>query len=277
MVRPSFKLSLCIRMNRAPRRAFTLIELLVVIAIIAILAALLFPVFAQAREQARQDVCISNVRQIGLAVRMYVEDYDETFPIFYAYNTQTPTGQRAWSGDPLHKGVELLILPYTKNKEIFKCPDDLGGPTLSDPTYGCPGRATYQDCYGSSYRFNHGSYTTVANESSQNNALYTTTTIVTDAAFALPAETRIMRDEMMPWFGPADVNGVRYGYYPTYYQQWHPRGGGFVFADGHAKFAVSSGDFDHQVVCPAGNRSADPDPNAPADGNTYGNYYGLCD
>src|SRR5260221_14553089 len=88
-------------------RAFTLIELLVVIAIIAILAAILFPVFAQAREQARQTVCSSNVRQIGLAVQMYVQDYDETLPIFYAYNTQTPSGERAWAGDPTHKGVEV--------------------------------------------------------------------------------------------------------------------------------------------------------------------------
>jgi prepilin-type N-terminal cleavage/methylation domain-containing protein/prepilin-type processing-associated H-X9-DG protein len=265
-------------LSPAVRRAFTLIELLVVIAIIAILAAILFPVFAQAREQARQTVCISNVRQIGLAVRMYVQDYDETMPIFYAYNTETPDGQPARAGDPLHKGDEVLILPYTKNKDIFKCPDDSGSPFLADPVYGCPGLSSYQACYGSSYRFDRGSYSTIAGESSQNNALYPPPTIlVTDASFALPAETRIMRDEEMPWFGPSDVNGVRYGYYPTYYQQWHTRGGGIVFADGHSKFTVSSGDFDNQVVCPSGNRSGDPDPNAATDGNYYGTYYGLCD
>ena len=107
------------------RLAFTLIELLVVIAIIAILAAILFPVFAQARESARQTVCTSNVRQIGLGVRMYVQDYDENFPIFYAYNTQDPTtSARAWAGDAPHKGIEVEILPYTKNKDIFRCPDD---------------------------------------------------------------------------------------------------------------------------------------------------------
>ncbi len=254
-------------------RGFTLIELLVVIAIIAVLAAILFPIFAQAREQARQTVCSSNVRQIGLAVRMYVQDYDETMPIFYAYNTQTPDGRRAWAGDPTHKGVELLILPYSKNKDIFKCPDDSGGPALPDPFYGCPGLSTYQACYGSSYRFSHGSFSTIAGESSQNNFLYDTTRLVTDASFALPAETRLMRDEMMPWFGTMD----KYGYIPGYYQQWHTRGGGTVFADGHAKFTVSSGEFDRQVVCPEGGRSGDPDPNAPGDGNAYGTYYGLCD
>lgn len=259
--------------NRSALRAFTLIELLVVIAIIAILAAILFPVFAQAREQARQTVCSSNVRQIGLAARMYVQDYDEMFPIFYAYNTKAPDGARAWSGDPLHKGVELLVLPYTKNKDIFRCPNDQGGPTLSDPDYGCPGLNTYHACYGSSYRFTRGAFSTVAGESSQNNFFYDISRPVSDAALALPSETRLMRDEMMPWFGTMD----KYGYIPGYFQRWHARGGGTVFADGHAKFTISGGDFDRQVVCADGGRSGDPDPNAPGNGNGYGTYYGLCD
>ncbi|MCS6777665.1 MAG: prepilin-type N-terminal cleavage/methylation domain-containing protein [Chloroherpetonaceae bacterium] len=255
-------------------RAFTLIELLVVIAIIAILAAILFPVFAQAREQARQATCTSNVRQIGMGVRMYVQDYDETFPIFYAYNTRDPiTGARAWAGDPPHKGVELLIFPYIKNQGIFRCPNDVGGPGVADPDYGCPGRNSYHACYGSSYRFSSGSFSIVANESSQNNFLFTESRPVTDASFVAPAETRIMRDEMMPWFGTME----RYGYLPTWYRQWHVRGGGVVFADGHAKFTVSNLEFDRQVVCPSGGRSGDPDPNAPGNGNSYGTYYGLCD
>jgi prepilin-type N-terminal cleavage/methylation domain-containing protein len=248
-------------MKQFRTRAFTLIELLVVIAIIAILAAILFPVFAQAREQARATACVSNGRQIGLQVRMYVQDYDETMPIFYAYNSQPPAGK------PGHKGVEVIILPYGKNTELFKCPDDLGGPSLSDPTYGCPGLASYQKCYGSSYRFDRGSYSVAAGESSENNTVFSFSNIVSDASFTLPAETRIIRDEMYPFFTQA-----KYGYYPDYYKQWHQRGGTTIFCDGHAKFTVSSGDFDKQVVCPAGQRSGDPNP---ANGNAM--YYWGCD
>jgi prepilin-type N-terminal cleavage/methylation domain-containing protein/prepilin-type processing-associated H-X9-DG protein len=249
-------------MNNSARRGFTLIELLVVIAIIAILAAILFPVFAQAREQARQTVCTSNSRQIGLQVRMYVQDYDETMPIFYAYNSQPPAGK------PGHKGIELEILPYGKSKELFKCPDDSGGPSIPDPTYGCPGLKSYQECYGSSYRFTSGVYSIIAGESSQNNDTsgYTTSRIVADAMFANPSETRIIRDEMFPFFTQA-----KYGYYPDYFMQWHTRGGGVVFADGHAKFTVSNGEFDKQVVCAGGERSGDINP------ATNSMYYWGCD
>jgi prepilin-type N-terminal cleavage/methylation domain-containing protein len=241
-------------------RAFTLIELLVVIAIIAILAAILFPVFAQAREKARETTCISNSRQIGLQVRMYVQDYDETMPIFYAYNSQPRAGQ------PGHKGIELLILPYGRNQQLFRCPNDNGGPGVQDPTYGCPGVKTYHECYGSSYRFSKGSFSVVAGESSQNNFVYTYTTLVTDASFAFPAETRMIRDEMFPFF-----TQEKYGYMPDWYQQWHVRGGSAIFVDGHAKFTVSSGDFDRHVVCPAGQRSGEINP------STGRMYYWGCD
>ncbi len=256
------------------RFAFTLIELLVVIAIIAVLAAILFPVFAQAREGARQTVCASNVRQIGLSVQMYLQDYDETLPIFYAYNTLSQQdGRRAWAGDAPHKGVEVLLLPYTRDKAIFKCPDDAGGPSLSDPDYGCPGRSTYHACYGSSYRFSKGTFTWVYNESTQNNAPFALTRIRPYAAFVLPAETRIMRDEMMPWFGEQE----KYGYLPGYYQRWHSRGAGIVFADSHAKFVTGGGAFDREVVCAEGGRSGDTAPEGITGDNPYGTYYGLCD
>ncbi len=94
---------------RLPRQhGFTLIELLVVIVIIAILAALLFPVFAQARESARRTVCLSNVRQIGMAMVEYIQDYDE----------MTPSVWQTYTADPIVDAWNLLQ-PYTRSKEIF--------------------------------------------------------------------------------------------------------------------------------------------------------------
>ena len=96
------------------RRGFTLIELLVVIAIIAILAAILFPVFAKAREKARQTSCLSNAKQLGLAFMQYTQDYDETFPFQYWDGTAwQPAASGYWGGE---------IMPYVKNSQIFRCP-----------------------------------------------------------------------------------------------------------------------------------------------------------
>jgi len=108
-------------------RGFTLIELLVVIAIIAILAAILFPVFAKAREKARQASCLSNEKQLALGIIQYIQDYDETFPI---------SGYTAPAGDPMigkpdapwgvwkyaSIGWDKAIQPYVKNTQIFRCP-----------------------------------------------------------------------------------------------------------------------------------------------------------
>ena len=99
-------------MKCAQKPAFTLIELLVVIAIIAILAALLFPVFAQAREQARTISCLSNDKQIGLAIKMYAQDYDEAFPM------GTYNGPRNWEVNP---DVPEQNLGWNDNRACCGC------------------------------------------------------------------------------------------------------------------------------------------------------------
>jgi prepilin-type N-terminal cleavage/methylation domain-containing protein/prepilin-type processing-associated H-X9-DG protein len=128
------------------QRGFTLIELLVVIAIIAILAAILFPVFAQAREKARQTSCISNTRQMGAATMLYIQDYDERFPPQFG-----PSPEQDWP---------VMLDPYVKNAQIYECPSgqaawnhmNIGGVWL---TYGyncwylgCRNQASVQDTVG---------------------------------------------------------------------------------------------------------------------------------
>ncbi|MCW3097879.1 MAG: prepilin-type N-terminal cleavage/methylation domain [Chthonomonadaceae bacterium] len=100
-------------------KAFTLIELLVVIAIIAILAAILFPVFAQAREKARQTSCLSNTKQLGLSVLQYVQDYDEMFPKSHGNNGKNPPNNSIWS-----YSWAVVVQPYVKSYEVFRCPDE---------------------------------------------------------------------------------------------------------------------------------------------------------
>src|SRR3954454_22537728 len=111
---------------RRARFGFTLIELLVVIAIIAILAAILFPVFAQAREKARQASCLSNMKQIGLGMTMYVQDYDETFP-HSPWNGQAVGTADNDYGKPDYKTRFTWywqLYPYIKSRRVWVCPSD---------------------------------------------------------------------------------------------------------------------------------------------------------
>jgi prepilin-type N-terminal cleavage/methylation domain-containing protein/prepilin-type processing-associated H-X9-DG protein len=113
------------------RKGFTLIELLVVIAIIAILAAILFPVFAQAREKARTASCGSNMKQIMTAVKMYTQDYDEQSPYYVWFNR----------GDGVFLVWQEFVNPYIKNAGIWICPS--APKNVSDFTTGCTGAPSW--------------------------------------------------------------------------------------------------------------------------------------
>ncbi len=257
------------------RVGFTLIELLVVIAIIAILAAILFPVFAQAKEAAKATADLSNAKEIGLSYKLYIGDSDDTMPIFYAYNSSPPSGQ------PGHKGTEVILLPYTKSQQVFKSPLDSGGPYLAvDPGLVAAGGSydSYWKAYGSSYRFGHCMFTTASGESSQNNVIYTSTNVVNEGSVESPSSTRVIRIEMFPFFNRKQDPGCAiYGYDcdPTsYYNQWGSTGGSMIFSDSHAKKITGAGQFNDTLVDPMGHRSGEPssDPNA-----WSGTWYSLCD
>ncbi|HLJ55751.1 MAG TPA: DUF1559 domain-containing protein [Chthonomonadaceae bacterium] len=189
------------------RNAFTLIELLVVIAIIAILAAILFPVFAQAREKARGTTCVSNEKQITLGILQYVQDYDEMYPIGQQFHNGLMTS--GWDGninsDDQCVGIENEIDPYVKAgvpwgparaSSVWQCPSD---PVQRDDCDGAPGIGTG---YNISYAFtNYGptapltqfglfSFTQDANKNSNPSQVL--------AGVGAPADTVMMWE----WFNP---------------------------------------------------------------------------
>lgn len=254
-------------------KAFTLIELLVVIAIIAILAAILFPVFANAKEAAKRTACLNNGKQIGTALYLYLNDHDDTMPLFAAYSSSPP------AGNSNHKGVEVQLYPYTKSNEIFKSPMDNGGPYLEDGRDApVVGRHTYFAAYGSSYRFGSCVYSVANGYSEQNNFPMNFNRIISAGSFEFPSETRIMRTEMMPFFSAkrtqnaCDLFGYDCAAPNNYYREWSGVGGTVIFADTHAKSTTNKGAFDNQVVNPEGKRSGDPDSNS-----WSGTWYGNCD
>lgn len=213
------------------RNAFTLIELLVVIAIIAILAGILFPVFSQAREKARAAACQSNIRQIGMALLMYVEDWDETLPRAREWETPYPGayGSRyvTW---------RWLIMPYIKNKDIFVCPSayhswneftywrdygvDPGVDADVDMTSADFQAGVNPDQHGANYGLN-----------TRASRIKTLSAIEQPSQLILIGETEAYGASLSPvsvtwpgWYGV-------YGPYPV-----HSNGLNWFFADGHVKW-----------------------------------------
>ena len=224
------------------RNAFTLIELLVVIAIIAILAAILFPVFAQAREKARATSCLSNLKQLGLAAAMYVQDYDERFG----------GGSTHLGGDPGqcvgHRWWLDMIEPYVKNRQLKNCPSEKVRIAYWDYTLGDePGTQCGEGAYYSSYSWNviicwfdgaNGlnqlpGFTCIGDPNFRYWGIRRGTAL---AAVSRPAELIVMMDTRDGWIETwADVmtdlarsqDGVAYR---------HNEGFNASFADGHAKY-----------------------------------------
>jgi prepilin-type N-terminal cleavage/methylation domain-containing protein/prepilin-type processing-associated H-X9-DG protein len=209
------------------RNAFTLIELLVVIAIIAILAAILFPVFAQAREKARAISCLSNMKQLGLAERMYLQDNDDSF------HELIPGGMNNLAGDVGEPSMWMGVLqPYIKNTQVFRCPDSVI-PAV-DITYAkrytpSIGMNSYLGAY-----FNW--YWDAILKQPEIGGRFTSETLV-----QYPAITVLFTDGFDQtidgatprgyWIDPGYGKGVRFGL-----SDRHSKGSNVAFVDGHAKW-----------------------------------------
>ncbi len=212
------------------RRGFTLIELLVVIAIIAILAAILFPVFAQAREKARAISCLSNLDQQGLAMQMYVQDYDETFPInlyLNNYGTASMCSVAYWQE----------LMPYQKNAQMGICPSDAHPLKLNTAftTIGLPPICmTTPPALAVSYQANYALF-----DDGDPNPVFgneTGRSVWTLAGIPFPADTSAIADAAVTLpqaYCPGST--APFGLFDSPVQARHTGTVNSVYVDGHAK------------------------------------------
>lgn len=220
------------------RRGFTLIELLVVIAIIALLAAILFPVFARARENARKSSCLNNTKQIGIALMQYVQDYDETYP-FVPWKGGTEFGlPNGASGNASSYAVGAVLVPYTKSSQIWRCPSDSvqTGPVW---TVQNGGQYPYQN---QSYCYNVAFFAPAWNQPAKNQAEIAKAAELGIVFGGWRGNAFMFDHPCGPVGGPDPVTRIEGSpYSPTpSIQQGHLGGGNFTYADGHSKFVTSS-------------------------------------
>jgi len=228
------------------KRGFTLIELLVVIAIIAILAAILFPVFAQAREKARMAACQSNLKQMGNAFQMYTQDFDETYPnaspsisndCAVLGVTATATLSRgSWDG-----WIGNLLMPYTKNVGIYTCPSQprVNGVNRDTGNNACPGAPYIFTSYAFNYNRLFGIAITNINEPANMLAVWDSNTGWADCSYATGCGIWSQRD--ICWFmvkkGLPLASGQSCSLLTNPVASWHNDGNNYLYCDGHVKWA----------------------------------------
>ncbi|BDI30052.1 hypothetical protein CCAX7_21030 [Capsulimonas corticalis] len=223
--------------RRQSAQGFTLIELLVVIAIIAILAAILFPVFAKAREKARQISCLSNEKQLGLAMMQYVQDNDETFP---GYNMNYP-GLPA-TDNKVYPGWAGKVYQYVKSTGAFKCPDDPTSPSTTIPNASVVSYGFNKDMITQSIAtMSAPASTLMCFEINNNNEVVLTDPNEIKSGVGLGFGTPLSNQTADATY----VTGVYPSRHFTSLPPVHTGGANYIAADGHAKFLlptrVSSG------------------------------------